>query len=61
LRERFLKAFALPVKYARLLFPLKNDSLLVNMPPLMEHAVKNEEHMKLLYSIAENMCGHIVP
>ena len=29
------------MKYSRILFPLKNDSLLVNMLPVIEHSVKN--------------------
>ena len=29
------------MKYSRILFPLKNDSLLVNMLPAIEHSVKN--------------------
>jgi hypothetical protein len=39
------------MKYSRMLFLPKNDSPLVNMLPILEHAVKNNE----------NMNGYILP
>jgi len=40
------KAPDLPMKYSRMLFPPKNDSLLVNILPVIEHSVKNKENVK---------------
>jgi hypothetical protein len=36
------------MKYSRILFLPKNDSLLVDMLPVLEHSVKNEENMQFL-------------
>jgi len=34
------------MKYARMLFPANNDSLLENILPVIEHPVKNNETVK---------------
>lgn len=52
------------MKYARMLFPAKNDSLLENILPVIEHPVKNKETVKEMWSfqdIDENMDVHTSP
>jgi len=40
------KAPDLPMKYSRIFFLPKNDSLLENILPVIEHSVKNEENVR---------------
>jgi hypothetical protein len=48
------------MKYLRMLFPPKNDSLIVNILPVIERSVKNKENVKFP-GIAENMAGRSSP
>jgi hypothetical protein len=48
------------MKYLQMLFPPKNDSLIVNILPVIEHSVNNKKNVKFP-GIAENMAGRSSP
>jgi hypothetical protein len=35
------------MKYSRMLFPTKNDNLIINILPLIEHSVENKKNFNL--------------
>ena len=46
IRKKSWKVPDLPMKYSRMISIPKNDSLLENILPVIEHSVKNKENMK---------------